>query len=94
MKICIVGGTGHISTAIVNQLLKQGHNVFCFNRGSTSFVPNRVHYITGDRNDQIVFEKKMQDAVFDCVIDMVCMNADHASSSIRAFNNVKHFIMC
>jgi len=37
MKICIVGGTGHISTAIVNQLLKQEHNVFCFNRGSTIF---------------------------------------------------------
>jgi len=40
MKICIVGGTGHISTAIVNQLLKQEHNVFCFNRGSTIFFQN------------------------------------------------------
>jgi len=94
MKICIVGGTGNISTGIVNQLLKQGHNVFCFNRGTNGFVPNGAHSIIGDRNDQKLFEKKMQDAAFDCAIDMVCMNADQASSSIRAFNNVKHFIMC
>ena len=90
MKICVVGGTGNISTSIVNQLLKQEHDVFCFNRGISGTVPDGAKYIIGDRNDQEVFEKAMQDEAFDFAIDMVCMNADQASSSIRAFNNVKH----
>ena len=33
MKIVIVGGTGNISSSIVNLLLKLGHEVVCFNRG-------------------------------------------------------------
>jgi nucleoside-diphosphate-sugar epimerase len=94
MKICVVGGTGNISTSIVNQLLKQEHDVFCFNRGISDTVPDGAKYIIGDRNDQEVFEKAMQDEAFDFAIDMVCMNEDQASSSIRAFNSVKHFIMC
>jgi len=94
MKICVVGGTGNISLSIVNQLLKEGHDVFCFNRGISDIVPDGAKSIIGDRNDQEVFEKAMQDESFDFAIDMVCMNADQASSSIRAFNSVKHFIMC
>ena len=94
MKICVVGGTGNISTGIVNQLLKQGHDVFCFNRGINGFVSHGAHSLIGDRNDQRFFEKVMQDANFDFAIDMVCMNASQASSSIRAFKDVKHFIMC
>ena len=94
MKIGIVGGTGNISTSIVNELLKKGHDVFCFNRGINGIVPEGAHSIIGDRNDQKLFEKSMQDEAFDFAIDMVCMNAEQASSSIRAFNGVKHFIMC
>jgi len=94
MKICVVGGTGNISTGIVNQLLKQGHDVFCFNRGIKGFVSHGAHSLIGDRNDQRFFEKVIQDANFDFAIDMVCMNASQASSSIRAFKGVKHFIMC
>ena len=33
MKICVIGGTGNISTSIVSQLVKRGHDVYCFNRG-------------------------------------------------------------
>ena len=35
MKICVVGGTGNISTSIVKILLELGHDVTCFNRGQT-----------------------------------------------------------
>jgi uncharacterized protein YbjT (DUF2867 family) len=31
--VCVIGGTGHISTSIVRVLLAQGHEVTCFNRG-------------------------------------------------------------
>ena len=94
MKICVIGGTGNISTSIVKHLLKQKHEVFCFNRGQSGSVPEGSHSIIGDRNDQEVFEKAMQDESFDIAIDMVCMDASQALSSIRAFRNVQQFVMC
>ena len=76
MKICVIGGTGNISTSIVSQLVKRGHDVYCFNRGLSGQVPIGAHQIIGDRNDQKFYEKTMQDESFDYAIDMVCMNAE------------------
>ena len=94
MKICVVGGTGNISRSIVVRLLEQKHKVFCFNRGQSGSVTNGARVIIGDRNDQEVFEKAMQDESFDIAIDMVCMDANQAASSIRAFRGVQQFVMC
>ena len=35
MKVLIIGGTGLISTAIVNQLVERGDEVTVYNRGMT-----------------------------------------------------------
>ena len=94
MKICVVGGTGNISSSIVNLLLNQNHEVVCFNRGIRDALPNRVRLIKGDRFDTKNFEKVIQLENFDAAIDMVCFNAHQARSSIKAFRTVKHFIMC
>ncbi|OUU25563.1 MAG: hypothetical protein CBB97_09465 [Candidatus Endolissoclinum sp. TMED37] len=94
MKICIVGGTGNISTSIVSELVQQGHDVYCFNRGLSGEIPKGAFQITGDRNDKKFYEKKMQQESFDYAIDMVCMHPDQATSTIRAFEGVKHLIFC
>ena len=52
MKICVIGGTGNISRSIVVQLINQGHDVYCFNRGLSGKVPDGAHQITGDRNNK------------------------------------------
>jgi nucleoside-diphosphate-sugar epimerase len=92
MKIGIVGGTGNISQAIVRLLLKQGHEVVCFNRGQTSAVPEGVRVILGDRYDREDFEQKMQAEKFDAAIDMICFTAEDAASSVRAFRGVGWFV--
>ena len=94
MKICVVGGSGNISSSIVNLLLKQKHEVVCFNRGIRNTLPSGVRLIKGDRSDTKNFEKTIQLENFDFAIDMICFNAYQAKSSIKAFRNVKHFIMC
>ena len=38
--------------------------------------------------------EKIKAENFDAGIDMLCFNAKQAESSIRAFKNVKHFVMC
>ena len=94
MKVCVVGGTGNISSSIVNLLLKKNHEIVCFNRGIRNILPSGVRLIKGDRSDTENFEKTMQLENFDAAIDMVCFNAYQAKSSIKAFRSVKHFIMC
>jgi len=94
MKICVVGGTGNISSGIVNILIKNNHEVVCFNRGIRGKLPDGVRLIKGDRLNSKDFEDKMKLENFDAVIDMLCFNAQQAKSSLRAFNKVKHFVMC
>ena len=94
MKICVIGGTGNISRRIVDELINNNHDVYCFNRGLSGDVPNGAQHIIGDRNDYKFFEKRIQDESFDYAIDMVCMDSKQALSSIRAFNGVKHLIFC
>ena len=94
MKICIVGGTGNISSSIVDLLIKNKHEVVCFNRGLRGSLPKNVRLIKGDRSDFKNFEKKIQKENFDVAIDMLCFNHLEAKSSIEAFKGVKHYIMC
>lgn len=94
MKVCIVGGTGNISTSIVRLLLEQGHEVTCFNRGNSGDVSEGAQVIHGDRADEEKFESTMQKEKFDAAVDMICFNKKQAESSIRAFRGVKHFVHC
>lgn len=60
MKVCIVGGTGNISTSITRLLLQEGHQVTCYNRGKSNPVPAGARVIIGDRLQRESFEKTMQ----------------------------------
>ncbi len=92
MRICIVGGTGNITTSLVRTLLEQGHDVTCFNRGQRGNVPEGARLIVGDRHDREAFEQVMQRERFDAAIDAICFNAEDARSDVRAFRGVGHFI--
>ncbi len=92
MKVCIVGGTGNISTPISKLLLDMGHEVTLFNRGKKNPTPKGARLIQGDRQDRPAFEAAMQAARFDAAIDMICFTAEDAQSTIRAFRGVKHLI--
>jgi len=94
MRVCVVGGTGNISTAIVRLLVEVGHEVTVFTRGTSGKIPPGVRSIGGDRSDRVAFETRMQDERFDAAIDMICYTADDARSTLRAFRGVKHLIHC
>lgn len=93
MRVCIVGGTGNISTSIVRLLLELGHDVTVFNRGQRTALPG-VRVIVGDRQDREAFEARMQAEQFDAAIDMISFTREDAASSLRAFRDVGHFIHC
>jgi len=95
VKVCVVGGTGNISTSIVRQLLSDGHEVVCCNRGVQGGLPEGARLVKIDRReDRAAFERRMQEEAFDAAVDMICFDAEDAASSIRAFRGVGHFVTC
>jgi len=92
MKVCVVGGTGNISTPIVKLLLEQGHDVTLFNRGQRGGALKDVKVIIGDRKNREDFEAKIKAEKFDAAIDMICFDKMDALSDLRAFAGVSHFI--
>ena len=94
MRVCVVGGTGNISTSFVKLLMDIGHDVTCFNRGESGEVPDGARVIHGDRQDVDSFVQTMQAERFDAAIDMICFNRTDAENSVRAFRGVGHFIQC
>jgi len=94
MKVCVVGGTGNISTSIVRVLLANGHEVTCCNRGQSGTLPEGVRLLQIDRSDRPAFEAAVQHEHFDAGIDMIGFTHDDALSSIRAFADVQHFVHC
>jgi nucleoside-diphosphate-sugar epimerase len=94
MKVCVVGGTGNISSSIVRLLGEVGHEVTLFNRGKSRGAPPGVKVIQGDRKERAAFEAAMQAARFDAAIDMICYDAEDARSTLRAFRGIRHLVYC
>jgi len=96
MKVLVVGGTGNISTSIVQELRRIGHDVAVVVRGThRDELPSDVRRITADRKDYPRFEALMQKESWDAVIDMVAFSADDAASALRAFTGrAGHYVAC
>lgn len=97
MNVLIIGGTGLISTAITRQLIERGDHVTIYNRGRASARYGQgAQRLFGDRYEFDVFEAQMRALpAFDCVIDMICYEPEHAASLKRAFSgHARQIIMC
>ena len=69
MKALFIGGTGTISTAIVERLAEEpGWEVWLLNRGNRSqVIPEGVHQILADIGDEAAVLEKLGDRYFDVV---------------------------
>lgn len=96
MRVLVIGGTGLISTAIVEQLLARGHEVVTMTRGTTRpRIPTTIPNIRCDRRDAAAFAAAVTDLPVDAVIDMVAFNLEESQSAYAAFRGrVRHFIHC
>jgi len=94
MRVCVIGGTGNISTSIVRLLLEVGHEVTVFNRGIAPGLPEGARLLKGDRKDRAAFEAALQAERFEGVIDMICFTEEDARSTLRACRDVQHLVHC
>ena len=73
MKALFIGGTGTISAAIVRRLLRETDwEVWLLNRGNRNQVlPEGVHQIIADINDEAAVAEKLKDQFFDVVGEFI-----------------------
>ena len=94
MNVLIIGGTGVISTAIVDRLNEFGHDTTVYNRGLRPIrYKQAVHEIKGDKKDEAAFIAEMKNRRFDAVIDMISFNPKDAAVTLGAFkDHDTHFV--
>lgn len=89
MDILIVGGTGVISYAIVNEALKKGIHVTCINRGQSKEqkLPSEVEIILTDYHQKNIIEEKLKGRFFDVIIDVLCYTEKDIDYSVSLFKD-------
>src|SRR5436190_6537580 len=86
MKLLIIGGTGFLSSALVEESLAAGHEVTIVTRGRRSSPFGReVRKIVADRADPAAFRSAVQAEVFDAVLDAICFTPEQARQDVECF---------
>ncbi|GGA28847.1 SDR family oxidoreductase [Paenibacillus physcomitrellae] len=94
MKALFIGGTGTISSAITQQLINQGCELYLLNRGSRNDeLPAGVKTLIADIQDEDKVAKLIQDLEFDVVADFIAFVPEQLERDYRLFNGkTKQFI--
>lgn len=86
MRALFIGGTGTISAAISRQLLEEGHELYLINRGNRGGVlPEGVHSIIADIEDEERVEELLGDMKFDVVADFIAFEKRQLERDYRLF---------
>jgi len=84
MKLLIIGGTGIISSGVVETAIAKGFDVSVLNRGTkNTFGYGGARHIAADYYDESACRNALGNTKFDCVIDFINMNAETMAYSAR-----------
>lgn len=94
MKILLIGGTGVLSSEVMNCSVAGGHDVFVVNRGNRrDIIPDNVHLLQADINDSVSVKKLIKGRHFDIVVDFLCYKKEQVEKNIPLFaNSCNHYI--
>ena len=85
MKILLIGGTGRISMSITDRLIKEGHEVWLFNRGSKRVEGAML--LQGDINDEEKAASLLKNLYFDSITNFINYRPDDIKRDIRLFTD-------
>ncbi|MBR1787826.1 MAG: NAD-dependent epimerase/dehydratase family protein [Bacteroidaceae bacterium] len=92
MKILIIGGTGILSTAVVDRCVLQGYDVTMINRGNRpSAINPQATLVKCDVQDQAqlkAVKDSLQKETFDVVIDFLVYTVDELKRSLESFSSL------
>lgn len=103
MHVAVIGGTGHIGTYLVPELVALGHEVTVVSRGKHHPYHDHpawrtVRHVTMDRDadeKRAEFGPKIRALQADVVMDMICFSEHSARQLVDALRGqVQHFLHC
>ena len=86
-KVLVIGGSGHVSGAVVRAALSAGYEVVTLTRGSRPAV-GTVRELHADRHDQSAVDKALAEIAgekFAAVIDCIGFNAQDMQQDLECF---------
>lgn len=96
MNILIIGGTGTLSSPIVDECVRRGYEVTMINRGKRNhFINPKAELIKCDINNEEKLKSVVNGRTFDCCIDFLVFNEKQLEKSLRCFTEagkVKQYI--
>lgn len=86
MKALFIGGTGTISSAITEQLAQSEWELYLLNRGNRlESLPDNVHHLQADINDEQRVAELIRDLHFDVVADFIAFTPEQVERDYRLF---------
>ena len=93
MKILFIGGTGKISTAVSQQAIDRGFELYLLNRGQQKENPPGSHSLTLDINQPDAVRAALRDLQFDAVVDWIAFTPEHIERDLALFKGrTKQFV--
>ncbi len=93
MRVLIIGGTGTISTPIVEAMAKASYQLSVLNRGNSQ-LPAGVEQLIADRNDIEAMTSVLSGRSFDVTIDMVCFTSSQLEALTQVLPKHGQIILC
>jgi len=91
MRVLLIGGTGVLSSDVMQRSLKKGHNVFILNRGNNiKSIPDNVTLFKADIKLKNEVDNILKDMFFDVVVDFISYNVSDLKNSLSLFQNRCH----
>jgi dTDP-glucose 4,6-dehydratase len=92
MNVLVLDQGTFVGKEITKKFLKLGHNICIMDDGNMMPI-EKANYITADRNDSVQVISKLEDAIFDVVIDLSAEFVEHTKTVVNCLkNSVRHFI--
>ncbi|HEU5308148.1 MAG TPA: NAD-dependent epimerase/dehydratase family protein [Acidimicrobiia bacterium] len=94
MKALVVGGSQFNGFALVQELVRRGHDVTVLNRGRTEApFPDGVTRITADRTDRDRMAEVLAGTEYDCVLDMCAYHPEDVEVMVELLRDrVGHYV--
>lgn len=91
MEILIIGGTGILSSAVVNECINQHFKVVMLNRGTKkTFINPNAELLKCDVYNEKLVRELLKNRHFDVVIDFLVRTKEEIEYSIKLFGNIAH----
>lgn len=92
LSVLVMGGSRFMGLAVVERLLKQGHEVTVFNRGTRKpEFSGPVRQLVGDRDDPVAL-RQIDAETYDGIVDLSAYSASQTNKLLDICNDVARLV--